>query len=1237
MALTRAQYLQGDSGQGNVLLGQVQGVKQGPGTAIASDGTISVDASTVVGLVKLNNTVAYNSYVWPSTSGSATQFLMSDGAGNLSWQSPRIGASVVVSDNAPTSPVVGQLWYDCTERILKVYEDCGISPMWTPVSRGQDAEVANVTSVPDFQGGEGSEAEPFNLLEISTLAGTFVRFGEVITVTGFAPYQYVPITDLNAELNGNRFSASSYFSDGNGVLTFRVLFTDYPATVPGNAYSALLEIGFGSFFVNAPVSISAALSLSSAGNITGTPSVGQTLNYSVGQADGGTPPYSYTWEWRRSSDQAILQTNGESFVLPESVDNDRIFVQLQAVDANGTVVTGSTGAFPTSPTVITKGAFPATTVLFPTALDQEVSTLWLDPGTTLLSDGCIEITTDGSIWGQGPFSISNGGTLQTRWISNAGCGDSPQGATISGCVFSSSYRECGSLTIDRIPSPFSFVPVGEIQLNAVATAIPITPVGYNSTAYITYSGLSTLTGIQGSLDNGASWANIPVLGTDSFQIRPGQSLIVRGTTGSSTGTAYNAIINIGQGQSVQSATFTATTTTQTTFTTQINFPSTTSQGYSVTQPGGSSVAIPGAASASWVDGSTTITATGCLEIQVENSSGGVISAWGSGPFAIANTNVLLTRWKTTSVCGGAVHGAMITGTVTNVPAGGSKTSQGQLMVDRVVGSYDFSNLTGQNINTQVTSNTVSLTGYNATTYLTASGDLTSLQASVNGGTWTSIPSSGTSFAIQPVGPNTTPPTLQIRGTTGGSTSTTYEANISIGDAASSITGDNWRATTSEAVKTVLTPSILTPTNGAKGINPTSLNPPGVNVTSSTYQVINGASATQLNSEWEVRSGSTSGPVVYTEVKTSNFFSWFIPLSANNTTLLVPNTNYFVRVRYTSADSPAVVSSWSPFTQFTTATTFTQQWALRKTWSGWTLGYNSIANNGSLWMALSGEYASLFGPDTVRVTRSSDGINWTEAGSITNSSFFNTGDLTIPLAYGNGVWLTVGVGGSDVKRSSNDGSSWVSPTASGVTSSRLRSLAFGNGTFVAVGDNGVIQTTTDGTVFVSRSSGTTNRLSSIIWNGSQFVAAGSGKVLYSSTGTTWSRFNTPVSFNPQIVYLPGSTPQYLIVRPYPDNSFLGNSVTAYYSTNLSSWTQVTLPISTLGYAAAGNGVFVIGDWSGSSIKVWSSPTGLTGTWTQQPFPSSKAYYHAHYLNYGTTSTGIGRFVLIDHNWNIFSTN
>ena len=91
MALTRAQLISGDAGQGSVLLGQVQGVKAGPGLDIATDGTITVNSQTVQGIMRLGQTpaaalAAYNGYTWPtSIPGTAGNQLTVDAAGNLTW------------------------------------------------------------------------------------------------------------------------------------------------------------------------------------------------------------------------------------------------------------------------------------------------------------------------------------------------------------------------------------------------------------------------------------------------------------------------------------------------------------------------------------------------------------------------------------------------------------------------------------------------------------------------------------------------------------------------------------------------------------------------------------------------------------------------------------------------------------------------------------------------------------------------------------------------------------------------------------------------------------------------------------------------------------------------------------------------------------------------------------------------------------------------------------------------
>lgn len=138
MALTRAQLLMGNSDQGTVLTGQVQAVKQGTGVEILADGTINFDASTAIGVMRLNNINAYNAYVWPTLSGvpAAGTILQSDGAGNLLWTgnyvpttSPTGAAKLPAGGIAgrPVAPQTGDIRYNTDLGTLEYYAGNWIS------------------------------------------------------------------------------------------------------------------------------------------------------------------------------------------------------------------------------------------------------------------------------------------------------------------------------------------------------------------------------------------------------------------------------------------------------------------------------------------------------------------------------------------------------------------------------------------------------------------------------------------------------------------------------------------------------------------------------------------------------------------------------------------------------------------------------------------------------------------------------------------------------------------------------------------------------------------------------------------------------------------------------------------------------------------------------------------------------------------------------------------------------
>lgn len=132
MALTRAQLLMGNAGQGVVLPGQVQAVKQGTGVIILPDGTINFDPTTATGVMRLNNPTAYNAYVWPSIGlpPAAGTILQSDGTGNLVWTSNYVpttgptGAGQLPAGTTlqrPTTLVAGQIRYN-TAGYLEYYD-----------------------------------------------------------------------------------------------------------------------------------------------------------------------------------------------------------------------------------------------------------------------------------------------------------------------------------------------------------------------------------------------------------------------------------------------------------------------------------------------------------------------------------------------------------------------------------------------------------------------------------------------------------------------------------------------------------------------------------------------------------------------------------------------------------------------------------------------------------------------------------------------------------------------------------------------------------------------------------------------------------------------------------------------------------------------------------------------------------------------------------------------------------
>ena len=82
-------------------------------------------------------------------------------------------------------------------------------------------------------------------------------------------------------------------------------------------------------------------------------------------------------------------------------------------------------------------------------------------------------------------------------------------------------------------------------------------------------------------------------------------------------------------------------------------------------------------------------------------------------------------------------------------------------------------------------------------------------------------------------------------------------------------------------------------------------------------------------------------------------------------------------------------------------------------------------------------------------------------------------------------LFVAVGDNGTIITSSDGTTWTSRTSG--TTEKLRGGAYGKSTLVVVGRSGTILTSSDGSTWTSRTSGTSNKLKGITYGNSTFVA------------------------------------------------------------------------------------------------------------------------------------------------------
>lgn len=139
----------------------------------------------------------------------------------------------------------------------------------------------------------------------------------------------------------------------------------------------------------------------------------------------------------------------------------------------------------------------------------------------------------------------------------------------------------------------------------------------------------------------------------------------------------------------------------------------------------------------------------------------------------------------------------------------------------------------------------------------------------------------------------------------------------------------------------------------------------------------------------------------------------------------------------------------------------------------------------------------------------DGVSWTNTEVVLSS--------VTSLAYGHGVWVGVAWRPGHLGRLDMSASppAWHTVFPSAV---KMRDVVFAHGLFVAVGEEGLVLTSPDGTTWTARASGAGGDLRRVAASPDGFLAMGDSVAALSPDGVTWSAVSLDQSWFPErLVY------------------------------------------------------------------------------------------------------------------------
>jgi hypothetical protein len=221
-----------------------------------------------------------------------------------------------------------------------------------------------------------------------------------------------------------------------------------------------------------------------------------------------------------------------------------------------------------------------------------------------------------------------------------------------------------------------------------------------------------------------------------------------------------------------------------------------------------------------------------------------------------------------------------------------------------------------------------------------------------------------------------------------------------------------------------------------------------------------------------------------------------------------------------------------------------------------------------------------------------GLKWASSGTTwTTRLVIDSGKFKALATNGSTIYVAVGDGGY-LYSSTDSGVTW-SVRTSGFGANSINGIVYGNGIFVAVGQAGLISTSTDGVTWTARTANvSTNSLKSVQYLNSNFIAVGgggnggTGGITTSTDGITWTKRTTPAG-----------SPGTMLSVAYGNNYYVVagtvSSFGACYSTNLSTWTNTSFSTFDVGYVTYQNSNFIMIRMGVNQMVYTSNPTS---TWT-----------------------------------------